>query len=480
MKTISEESFHSSSVASDGSGKKKKGLKKLGSSLKNVFGGKKRRRRRKQSQGGDDQSYSSYDHSDTGDSAIYSYQEVGSVSSRDSTQQDLWLNGQQQQQQQQNNVGGRGMSLSKITEHENEDNSSVEAEASRSRRNPNRYYPSRSNGSSSTPRKASGRRSRKNQAVPPDPLSLVVLLIDPTSLRFELLSLDFDLEGSTTLKRQADAVPELTLTVQDVLDQIKPDSITDEKLREAFASNQCQGLIDRAGKVHFGSANLEVACASRPLRPIDKALEMRSRALARKDDDASRRNSPKREYLLAIPTYGGDPHRDILLGFCGSKSSETTSEVNKTLELSKPIFADANVVGLLEQNGYDLSGWKPGTSVPNREDDQDIRAKRLAQTKTSSSARALLLPQQPSKRRRKFNTDHPLLKMVLAIVAVALATILALVIVSGSLNLIPAVDGESSLSSSWETPQTFEGYLKMGFESVWNWYFVTENAITER
>jgi len=74
---------------------------------------------------------------------------------------------------------------------------------------------------------------------------------------------------------------------------------------------------------------------------------------------------PRQQRPLAIPTYDGEPHRDVLVAFFGGSSGSTSTswysnaEVTKAMELARPIFADPNLIGLMELNGYNLTGWKP-------------------------------------------------------------------------------------------------------------------------
>ena len=438
--------------------KNKSGLKKFGSSIKNVFGGKKRRRRKKSSRGDsgnadfvDDRSYVSYDDSEAGDSSVYSYQEAAhnEVSSASSKKR---------------SGSTPSTSLAIINEGAIENDSEV-FDASPRRRN--RFRGGRngnSAGDASLTSSKGSRRSKKSSSASQqkhaDPLSLVVLLVDPSSLRFELLSLDFDLAASKTIKKRngssnSIASPELALTVQDVLNQITPDALTEEKLKvSASKSGGCRALIDRNGQIHFGTASLEKACAARPLR----------------DNDVTRQK-------CLFPTYTGQPHRDLLLGFFAgvgvgngkrkkAKSiAEIANDVTRALDLARPIFADPNVVNLMETNGYELTGWKPGTSLETNSPNSSA---------LSSTSKALLPPPQSPQKRRRWSFSSLAVKMIIALVTLALATVLAFALVSGGLHIVPAVsspfDGNRYDVCETDHPQTFEGYMSLAFDYVLSRY----------
>jgi hypothetical protein len=132
------------------------------------------------------------------------------------------------------------------------------------------------------------------------PLALVLLLLDPHSLRFELLQLEFSAPHRAT--------------VQDVLDQI-PTSVTEPTLRRV----PFVGLVDRAGRGYKGKAPLSVACQNRP----------------------PRRGQQQQQ----------SPHRDVLVGLTSAAGVEGTAR------LARPIFGDRKVVSMLEANGYPMEGW---------------------------------------------------------------------------------------------------------------------------
>ena len=438
-------SWRSGRSGASSSSSKKKGLKKLGS----IFG-KKRRLRGKD------------DGSSMGESSNYSNEDA-EIDLRDNfdpyARPDGRIQGQQEwigggddladfaglntREQRMNSAGGRGKSLAKITEVDDEDYNSSTGEFGRplSRRTAskrrdsrsgsgknNRYKHHHQDDSSSVTSNGSRSFFGRKQKVPADPLSLVVLLVEPKSLRFELLSLDFDLTPKRSKRSRRDrnksdknAIPELPLSVQDVLDQISPSALTDEELKKA--SGNCLGLIDRRGKIHFANTNLETACGARPQRACDEAL-------------AESRAGTGGSIHLAIPTYVGESHKDILLGFFasnsedksisqhydddGSLSDNTKENVAKQLELARPIFSDPNVIRLMEQSGYDLQGWKP-----------------VENTKKSAPP-TLGKPIPPPPRKAKPSLLQN--KALTGSVAIVLATILAWTVVAGGLRLLPSAE----------------------------------------
>mmetsp|Transcript_8985 Transcript_8985/g.26697 ORF Transcript_8985/g.26697 Transcript_8985/m.26697 type:complete len:443 (+) Transcript_8985:326-1654(+) len=426
----------------DDSRKKKSGMKKLGSSLKNVFGGKKRRRRKKlareeeDSQFIDDHSYVSYDLSEGGDSGVYSCQEVSPAM----------------------RIGNK-TSLSKIKEADNEDESDVDVTPRNvnTGRNRNRSKSGRRSGGDESSGSSKGKSFRGfRQKKVADPLSVVVLLVDSSSLRFELLSLDFDLAGSTTMKRNSSNPPELTLTVQDVLDQITPEALTDEKLKtSASKTGGCMALIDRTGGLHFGTASLEKACAARPLRAVDRAR--------------AKMNKGKKGRLLSVPTHTGEPHRDVLVGFFANDNSitEVAKDVTKALDLARPIFADPNVVNLIESNGYDLTGWKGGTSAKKRDASDKKQPHRV-----------MLQPQQKSPKKSRPWSKSPFVKITVALLSMMLATALAFVLVTGGLNVIPSISSDENITTFGQ--ETVAKYGKMAYGYVGSLYFASKGEISSR
>jgi hypothetical protein len=200
-------------------------------------------------------------------------------------------------------------------------------------------------------------------------------------------------------------------------------------------------LIDRTGTVHFGETSLETACAERPLREFDRQLL--------KNDD-------QRGSYLSVPTYGGEPHRDVLLGFFGkapeakassaSSANPWTEAVSKTLELARPIFADPNVIGLMESSGYNLVGWKPGSVAPE-------------------PAAVLGKPPPPPVRSKQPSFVSSMKQPAMALIVLLLATFLAWSVVSTGLGLLPSIEDVVSPESGGETasPKTLEGYVARGF-----------------
>ncbi|VEU40333.1 unnamed protein product [Pseudo-nitzschia multistriata] len=462
-----------SSIATNSTRKSKNGMKKLGSSIKNVFGGKKRRRRKKlaalQREGNangnvhvfDDRSYVSYEYSEAGDSDVYSYQEeMASVHSR------------------KRSGNSPGRPLTKIHEGDNEDASDVEDTASPRRNRGSRGRRGGDDASvSSKSSWMSNRRTKKAQQQTPDPLLLVVLLVDPSTLRFELLSLEFDLAETAKQARKnrnTHGSHEFNLTVQDVLNQITPDALTEEKLRaSASSSGGCRALIDRNGQIHFGTASLETACAARSLRASDRATQLREITRAKRNRASGAQAPVMWECRLGNPTYTGEPHRDVLLGFfvsseddCdggkknGKSITEMATDVARVMDLARPIFADPSVVDLMEGNGYDLTGWKSGRLTDK--------------SGTSPASRAMLMPPTPSKRRsRRLDWNHPVVKLLVALVSMTLATVLAFALVSVGLHLVPAlspgdIGDQDNHGHGHEDDgrHTFEGYARLAFDAV--------------
>lgn len=559
-------------IGDSGRRRKKKGMGRLGSSIRNVFGGgKKRRKRRKgsrnknksgdqqqqqQLRGGgaysysDDGSYDSYSYSDS--SAGYS--ELGHHTNATEAQQQEWVNGKgigngnhsrsrsrsagnndnydeeddgfdvgdipderilAAIPNRTNSAGGRGFSLSMIAENEEEDESG-EFDPRGGRKN-KRHGGSRSGrnnrgGGSSVSSNGSSKRSfgwrsnnnngnsgkNKEPTQPADPLSLVVLLVEPSSLRFELLSLDFDLTQAATTRgggkqrrrmssrkqqranNENGGPPKLSLTVDDVLNQITPESLTEDRLKAcASTPGSCKGLVDRNGTIHFGSASLEHACASRPLRTIDRGL---SGGIVGAE--------PRQQRPLAIPTYSGEPHRDVLVGFFQGSSSGSSwysnAEVTKAMELARPIFADPNVIGLMESNGYDLTGWKPAPAPKGSVKSSSQLSSSSSFGAASEANRALLdKPLRPPPRRKKTPWTERIAgsKTVLGLVAMLLATVVAWSLVAGVLHLLPSIrsdDGDDHGASPSgdgdrddffkDLPRTLEGYAKLGFDLARSWY----------
>lgn len=483
--------------------KKKKGLKKLGSTIRFAFGGGGTKRRRNKKGGTDSLSEEGSSNSGSqpngrksgGDSSGF----VRPDGSPNTVAQQEWIgntggNGLAEMAAigdgRVNSVGGRGKSLTKITEEEHEDSTGdYMGDAAAFRRNssserglrrgvrPNKSALSPSNGSVSENGSVSSKGSRfgwrsKNSDPQPaaDPLTLVVLVVDPQSLRFELLSLDFDLtvfkSGKKKKKRKNLSENHSDqLTVQDVLDQIGPSALTDEKLRERVKKpGACKGLIDRKGQIHFGVASLERACACRPLRKVDEALQKQQQ---NNNGTVNKRGMG----LLSVPTYGGEPHRDVLLGFFGedsvdmdgsSISQETMAAVAESLELARPIFADPNVINLMEQSGYDLAGWKT-SPISGKSGSRSVESTKLGK------------PVVPSTGARKNKRGMSSLKRtVLGLLALILATVLAWSVVAGGLRLLP--DDAGSPKSDGDGPITLEGFLMHGYQLAKAWYYSDEGA----
>lgn len=449
------------SLASETSGASKKSLKKR---IKSAFGGKRRRRKKRNSASGsvDSQSYD-------GDSA-YSAQSADpkdALSNPDGTAnthaQQEWINGGASGLAEMaaignvrtNSAGGRGRSLGKIPELPNEDEDGNPMETATARR---RKHKKSSRARATADASVSSRDSRRSigsffvrkTRVPADPLSLVVLLVEPTSLRFELLSLDFDLKPSRKARnnnRNGGGKDKrksiyIHLTVQDILDQITPEALTDDTLKQKLTSTSCTGLIDRSGALHLGTASLEDACAKRPLRAFDTAL-------------LKQQQQQSNQVLLSIPTYAGEPHRDVLLGFFGTPQgdeNETKEAIARALELARPIFADANVVGLMETNGFNLKGWKK-----ERNDDDDDK------TGPSKLGKPIAAPE-----RKRNQQGTSIAKVFLGFLAIFLATVLAWSLVAGGLHLLPPIANDydndtTTMNAPASVFKGIQGYLIKSF-----------------
>ena len=362
---------------------KKKGLiKGLGKSLKNVFPSSKRRRkkRRKKREDGnddDDNSWVSYG-SEASMSSKYDYRDFDE-NGNPTTREEQWAlsgggsdgngSGKNNYKNNSNNRLPSSLALPKVEEGEDEDydsdrhlglgansaHSAKERHTSGMNKMRKKFYtsPTKTKGdrgggggggsiSSSSlsssqrgsPRGGGGSKSRKNKktkgtatatTAAADPLSLVVLLVDPISLRFELLSLDFDLashitgttpnsssnknssrnnnksrnKNSKNNESEGGESPsslKLTLTVQDVLNQITSESLTEETLKSNSTTKRPIGLIDRTEKVHYGTSNLDIACSSRPC------------------PSRSTMSSGVTKSLCDL-TYSGEPHRDVSVSY---------------------------------------------------------------------------------------------------------------------------------------------------------------------
>ncbi len=428
-----------STTSVDSERKKKKGFQKLKAGFK--FSGALKRRRRKKNASNttntnntnasleDDASYDSY--------------------SIDKSHTQEWIGNSGEP----NSAGGRGRTLTKIAELPEEDDGSRSGEHTSPKHNNRRGSVSKRRPKSSGDSVSSNHSKRsigsyfgKKERAQPDPLSLVVLLVESSSLRFELVSLDFDLTPKRSRRtRKADS--QLKIAVQDVLDQITPEALTDESLQaKASTPGACLGLIDRTGKVHFGGASLEDACANRPLRAFDEAL-------------LKQKNSQTNKVLLSVPTYGGEPHKDVLLGFFGTVhpdddldegvvGPETKEAVEKALELARPIFADPSVIGLMESSGYDLKGWK---------------------TNTQAKSETKLGKPLPPPVREKSKTKSSLVQLLLGVLVVFVATILAWSLVAGGLHYLPSLE-VGDAASPQDGPMTLEGHVFEAYAYAKDWY----------
>ncbi|OEU11853.1 hypothetical protein FRACYDRAFT_244973 [Fragilariopsis cylindrus CCMP1102] len=369
-----------------------------------------------------------------------------------------------------------------------------------------------------------GSKSRKNKktkgtatatTAAADPLSLVVLLVDPISLRFELLSLDFDLAShitgttpnSSSSKRKKSrnknnknnesegdeslSSLKLTLTVQDVLDQITSESLTEETLKSNSTKKRPIGLIDRTEKIHYGTSNLDIACSSRPC------------------PSRSTMSSGITKSLCDL-TYSGEPHRDVLLGYFSDTAANTTDtdtttntdntdnntevvvevvsneKIQKAIKLSKPIFMDPKVIQLMQSNGYNLSGWN-GTIPTTTATTNKVGISNSNNNSNHSSSSAVMLgkPLPVKKRSKNYLLDNIIVKIILGLFVLLFATIMASSIVYGGLYVLPSPTPSTATSSSLTSsntnssttttsinnnlPHTFEGYIKFGYNSLSSW-----------
>jgi len=335
-----------------------------------------------------------------------------------------------------------------------------------------------------------------------DPLSLVILLVDPVSLRFELLSLDFDLVAAMvtaqrkwtkkekkkrkkgfrrqTKKNKTNTTPallSLALTVQDVLDQITPESLTDETLQRTLRTNHHVpiGLIDRTEQIHYGAVSLDEACAARPLRtPIPTTST---------DGGAVVMVQPSSLWKL---TYTGEAHRDVLVGYLGDPTvegggavkSRTTGEgeggtagladatgaterIRKAIELAKPILNDTKVVQMMEANGYNLTGWSekaststnsPGSTTTHNNGDgvPGHRGSNTTGTATGAQQRSMAMlqaPLPPNKRMKKW-MEYTIVKVLVAVAVIVVSTLTAWSIVAGGVHVLPSISyAEANISA---------------------------------
>jgi len=529
----------------------KKGMKSFGKGIKKVFQSPKKRRKKKKGGGGEDGD----DDESCGSAASYgsSHSLPLSSSPRSPRRNEEWTspesangrgsgpvdvdtvdvdNGEYDQTSNTSltsSIGGRPsqsrpsrISLPKVVEGENEDYDSTSdhlgsiknSSHHKKKRSPltvfsNKKNKNRNSGSSAFSR--GSKQSNTNRFSPSpiaptparkaDELSLVILLVDPTSLRFELLSLDFDLAThQPSPKNQQDeqknnkknksprksknnenknetTSSSVSFTVQDVLDQITPESLTEETIKHNLLFKTTPiGLIDRTDQIHFGSASLDAVCSSRPLRNImDCDFQKRLQ-------QADPNSTPGPISLsLCDLTYSGTPHRDVLLAYFGTKGDTAAEEdrVRATIALSRPIFTDPNVASLMEHNGYDVSGWNgkkvnsissaaafaaADTSVnessPSASSSTTTDATTTPTSAASASSRSaaatttptpittLLGKPLPAKKRPKSSFCTRLVNLLLVLLTVLAASLMAWSIVSGSLYVLPSVFGSTRNSNS--------------------------------
>jgi hypothetical protein len=156
-------------------------------------------------------------------------------------------------------------------------------------------------------------------------LSLVVLLVDPTTLRFELLQLEFPTPKEAT--------------VADVLNQIQD---------PMWRPLPFIGVIDRKGNAYKVKKE-----------PKSKSNGSTKRSLFGKKQQqqtsTKQRPSPSLEQACQHrpPRKSRqEPHRDVLVGLLRD------CPVEKTQQVARPILGEPKVVAMLEEHGYNLDGWK--------------------------------------------------------------------------------------------------------------------------
>jgi hypothetical protein len=159
------------------------------------------------------------------------------------------------------------------------------------------------------------------------PLSLVLLLVDPSTLRFELLQLEFPSTQDAT-------VAEVLEQIQDPLWRPLP-----------FV-----GVMDRYGNAYKAkkSSKQQQAAKSSSPRKLKFLGGKKQTELTQKVGpflEEACQHRPKR-----LSPY--EPHRDVLVALLKNTSIE------KMHQLARPILGEAKVVSMLEQNGYSLEGWK--------------------------------------------------------------------------------------------------------------------------
>ena len=417
--------------------------------------------------------------------------------------------------------GGNGVGLPRVIEGENEDydsdsplkNSihSKQQRNSKSTTSTNLFQTQKKNRNHALTNRSLTTRSRiaplpaasVDNEQTADPLSLVILLVDPVSLRFELLSLDFDLVAAMvtaqrkwtkkekkkrkkgfrrqTKKNKTNTTPallSLALTVQDVLDQITPDSLTEATLQRTLRMNHHVpiGLIDRTEQIHYGAVSLDEACAARPLRTPTPTTSTDGGA-------AVVRVQPSSLWKL---TYTGEAHRDVLVGYLGdptvegggagkkrttgergggtagrTDAADATERIRKAIELAKPILNDTNVVQMMEANGYNLTGWseKASTSTnttgsttthDNGDGVPGHRGSNTTVPATGAQQRSMAMlqaPLPPNKRMKKW-MEYTIVKVFVAVAVIVVSTLTAWSIVAGGVHVLPSISSvEANISA---------------------------------
>lgn len=162
------------------------------------------------------------------------------------------------------------------------------------------------------------------------PLFLVLLLVDPTTLRFELLQLEF-------------ATPR-DATVEEVLEQIQD---------PFWRPLPFVGVVDRQGNAYKVKKQ-----SSQPTKRSSSSSPKKLKFLGgggKKQPEPPKKVGPFLDQACQHrPPRPSpfEPHRDVLVGLLKNTSIE------KMHQLARPILGEAKVVAVLEENGYSLDGWK--------------------------------------------------------------------------------------------------------------------------
>ncbi|KAG7346254.1 hypothetical protein IV203_005322 [Nitzschia inconspicua] len=164
-------------------------------------------------------------------------------------------------------------------------------------------------------------------------LSLVLLLVDPATLRFELLQLEF-------------ASPQ-DVTVAEVLEQIQD---------PLWRPLPFVGVLDRQGNAYKAKKLTKKQQKQQQIASISNTpRKLKLFGGGKKEPETPPKVGPFLEQACQHrpPRSSPDePHRDVLVALLKNTS------VEKMHQLARPILGEAKVVAMLEQNGYLLDGWK--------------------------------------------------------------------------------------------------------------------------